>query len=61
MFLFNFYFSELFTNGRICQHLFCADCMKGYLTSKTNDGIVLKIGCPVSQGIQIELNWIELN
>ena len=29
-----------------CAHIFCRDCMSGYLTSKVNDGHVLNVFCP---------------
>ena len=29
-----------------CSHLFCRDCMTGYVTSKVNDGHVLNVHCP---------------
>ena len=29
-----------------CAHLFCRDCMVGYVTAKVNDGHVLNVHCP---------------
>ncbi|KAL7617115.1 hypothetical protein Lser_V15G01512 [Lactuca serriola] len=37
--------SEMFTNATVCGHLFCSDCIRGHVSAKIKENIVL-VKCP---------------
>ncbi|CAI9267630.1 unnamed protein product [Lactuca saligna] len=37
--------SEIFTNATVCVHLFCSDCIRGHVSAKIKENIVL-VKCP---------------